>query len=430
MILPLRAFLFSVAGILFLPATPALAQSPDWAVKGAPFRAKIRLQEPPKFPEAGVAVELPDFGASRADLADAVLVDSEGAQQPLAAIWRGAGQQSLLLAKTLSAGKDYAVYFGGQTARQPRSWVPKTSLLLETRRLPASPKIDRWQDMEDMWRSAPAVDGAGLVDTIYRAGNPFGLSADFASHYSGWLSTPEGGGVVFYTLSSDASFVLVNDKLALEWPGIHPPVADLKTLRSKEADCSQGLTKIDYYQAKIGGGASAAVLGWQMRGKWEPVPPEAWVHPGTTRVMGLEDARGWPVPLIGVVCQSYIGYGGNWLFDVECSAPPDLPPGWTAEWKFEDGAVFSGPKCERVLADAKPQLVTLTLRRGKDATTGTKRVVFPDNPREASVKNPADLARYLGLLDKETPSQLSQATLDAVMPLPLAAARRIPRPPN
>ena len=402
------------AGLVFFMGLEARAQSGEWVVKGAPFRAKIRLQEPPKNADSGVAVELPDFGGSRADLADAVLVDSDGVAQPLAAIWRGSGQQAILLAKELAAGKDYAVYFGGQTDRQSRTWTPKTSLLLETRRLPAKPKMDNWQEMETAWRTAPAADGAGFVRSIYAAGNTFGADANFASHFSGWLATPDGGDVVIYTLSSDASFVLVNDKPALEWPGIHSPDANLKTMRSQSVSCSPGFTKVDYYQAKIGAGG-VAVLGWKKNGRFEAVPPDAWAHPGTSRILKLDDARGWPLPLAGVTCNSGLGYGGNWFFDVECAA--DIPPEWAAEWGFEDGAVFPGAKCRRILTGGQLQPVTLKLRRGNDVTSGMKRLLFPDSLRSASVNNPADLASYLGLLDRETPSQLSQATLEAVLPL-------------
>jgi len=404
----LAALLFAFTGL------DATAQSGEWVVKSAPFRATIRLQEAPKIAEAGVAVDLPDFGGSRADLADVVLFDSEGVAQPVAAIWRGSGQQSILLAKELDAGKDYAVYFGGQTDRQSRTWAAKTSLLLETRRLPAKPKIDSWQEMETTWRAAPGVDGAGFVPSIYTAGNAFGSDADFASHFTGWLATPDGGDIVFYTLSSDASFVLANDKPALEWPGIHTPDANLKNMRSKSVPCSPGFTKIDYYQAKIGAGG-VAVFGWQKNGRFEAVPPAAWVHPGTSRILKVDDARGWPLPLVNVVCNSYLGYGGNWLIDIECAA--DIPPEWTAEWEFEDGAVFSGPKCQRIVVDSKPQFVTLRLRRGNDVTAGIKRLLSPPNLRAASVNNPADLASYLGSLDKMTPSKLSQSTLDAVLPL-------------
>jgi tetratricopeptide (TPR) repeat protein len=407
--------LLLLAGLALFAGSDVCAQSGGWVVKGAPFRAKIQILEAPKIAEAGVAVELPDFGGSRADLADAVLVDSDGVAQPLAPVWRGTGQQVILLAKDLAPGKDYAVYFGGQTARQSQTWAPKTSLLLETRRLPAKPKIDTWPEMETTWRAAAAADGAGFVSSIYIAGNPFGPAADFASHFTGWLVTPGGGDTDFYTLSSDASFVLVNDKPALEWPGVHSPDANFKTMRSKPAACSAGFTKVDYYQAKIGGGVSASVLGWWKNGKFEAVPKEAWLHPGTSRITKLEDARGWPLPLIGVDYNSYLGYGGNWFFDVGFSA--DIPPEWTAEWQFEDGAVISGAKCRRVLAGAASQFVTLKLRRGNDAITGTKRLNFPDNIRAASVKTPADLDFYFGLLDKEVPAQLSQSTLEAMLPL-------------
>lgn len=401
----------------FMAGSGVRAQSAGWSVKGAPFRATIRLLEAQITPDAGVEIELPDFGGSRADLADVVLVDAKGLGQPVAPVWRGNGQRTILLAKEIAPGKDSFVYFGGQTARTPRPWSPRTSLLLETRRLPAAPQINSWQEMERTWRAAAPVDGAGFVDTIYRAGNAFGENADFASHFTGWLATPEGGDLVLYTLSSDASFVLVNDRLALEWPGIHGPAANLKTVRSKAVACSQGYTKIDYYQAKVGGGESAAVLGWQKNGKFETVPASAWLHPGSARVVKIEDARGWPLPQIGVRVNSCIGYGGYWLFDVECSAPPDLPAGWSAEWLFEDGATFSGTTCERVLVGTRPQVVTLKLRRGNDATAGSQRLSFPDNPSGASAKNPDDLARYLGLIDKENPSQLAPPTLEALMPL-------------
>ena len=412
-----RAALVLFVAIVFLPLCAFAQSGGGWEVKGAPFRATIRLQEPPKNPEAGVAVELPDFGGNRPDLADVLLLDGQGVGQPVAPVWRGEGQRAIFLAKDLAAGKDAFVYFGGQTSRQSRVWVPKTSLLLETRRLPADPKIGSWQEMEKTWRSAPAVDGAGFVSTIYRAGNAFGESADFASHFTGWLATPDGGDLVLYTLSSDASFLLANGNPTLDWPGIHSPVADLKSVRTARVPCLPGFTKIDYYQAKIGGGESAAVLGWQKNGKFETIPQEAWLHPGTARIVKMESARGWPVPLIGVRFGSYIGYEGHWLSDVECFAPPDLPSDWTAEWRFEDGAIFTGAKCERVLAGNKPQRVTLKLRRGNDGIEAVKRLVLPDNLREASVKNPADLGWYLGLIDKENPALLAPPTLDAILPL-------------
>jgi tetratricopeptide (TPR) repeat protein len=44
-------------------------------------------------------------------------------------------------------------------------------------------------------------------------------------------------------------------------------------------------------------------------------------------------------------------------------------------------------------------------------------VLFPENFKEVSINNPGNLELYLSLIDKETPSLLSQASLDAMLPL-------------
>ena len=132
----------SYLGVMLLAlalARESVAQDATWLVRDAPYRAAIKLNQPPKSPEAGIAIELPDFGQSRPDLADALLVDDKGQMQPLAAVWRGEGQWDLLLAKELNAGTNYYLYFGGNAVRsmQSQSWAPKLSLLMETRRFPA-----------------------------------------------------------------------------------------------------------------------------------------------------------------------------------------------------------------------------------------------------------------------------------------------------
>ena len=94
-----------------LPALAATsrsgAQDAAWLVRDAPYRVAVKLKESPKVPDAGIAIELPDFGQSRPDLADALLVDDKGQMQPLAAVWHGEGQSDLLLAKDLKPGQAY-----------------------------------------------------------------------------------------------------------------------------------------------------------------------------------------------------------------------------------------------------------------------------------------------------------------------------------
>lgn len=407
-------FLILFSGLLTVPA-----HSADWVIKDAPYRAKIRLVEPANDPEAGVSIELPDFGAERSDLTDAVLIDSKGMSLPLKPFWHGNGQHalSLFVAKGIEPTKDYFLYFGGENVRLINTWTPRLGLFLETRRLGPLPKIDSWNEMQNTWREARQVDGAGFVPSIYTAGNPFGGYANYASHYTGLLLTSSDKEEVLYTLSSDASFVLVDDRLVLEWPGIHSQYANEKTVKKTSIPATEGLRKIDYYQAKIGEGESSSMLGWVKNGHFEAVPPSAWVHPGRSKVLNIEQKVGLPVPEVSVHYNSCIGFGGYWLYDVVIEPARSIPKGWDLEWHFEDGNVFPGDRCERIMTGGRPQSVTLFCRKGDVLIQGVGQLKFPENTASASVKNPTERASYITLISKENPNGLSAPALESMLPL-------------
>ena len=401
--------------LLILPIHDLRAADASWRVPDSPFRAEIRLKERDRsrMEDPGILIDLPEFGQTRDDMGDVVLVDGTGQPLPLAKIRRGEGQHLLLLAQSLEPGKSYHVYCGGNTVRTGPVWTPRTSLLMETRRLPDGAKFDTWPEMQKTWKSAGDMDGAGFVPSINQGGNPFGADTNFVTHYTGWLLTGGTGDLTLYTLSSDASFVLVNDTFEFAWPGSHSPRANQKNVHSKTVKVSAEAIKIDYYHAKAGGDEPATVLGWQKGGRLVPVPADAWLHPATAVVQKIEDRRGWPVPVANIEPLTYIGYGNRWYFETSFVFTGPLPDGWRAEWLFPDGANFAGTDCRRVIAGGKPQTVVLKLRSDTGETRGVKRFDFPDNIRAASVNDAADIARYLDLLGKETPAQLAKETLDA-----------------
>jgi tetratricopeptide (TPR) repeat protein len=399
--------------LAMLPAWNSHAADAPWLVKDAPYRAVVTLIDAPKVPDCGVAIQLPEFGQTRPDLDDVLLVDAAGRMQPLASVWRGEGQTALLLARTLNPGETYSLYFGGGSIRSTEKWTPKLSLLMETRRLPANAKFDSWPDMQKTWTEANAVDGAGFVNSIYQGGNPFGESANFVTHYTGYLRTSGSGGLLLYTLSSDASFVLVDNRFEFAWPGLHSPRADATTVHSKKVECSPDFTRIDYYHAKVGGDQPATVLGWQVNGKFEAIPPDAWLHPGAARLGNIEEAHARPVPIADMTADSYIGYGERWFYDSRFTLPGGVPAGWDVTWQFDDGAIFSGTDCRRVVVGSGSHTLTVSLKRGNDEVRGVKRFHFPDYLREASINHPDQVAHYLDLLAQETPAKLSAGTLGA-----------------
>jgi tetratricopeptide (TPR) repeat protein len=130
----------------------------------------------------------------------------------------------------------------------------------------------------------------------------------------------------------------------------------------------------------------------------------------------MEHAAGFPVPAPLITLDSYIGYGGAWLYDMVFEAPPNAPEGWIPEWRFADGNVIAGNRCERIIPLGAPGSVSLIYRKGGQTVSGTSLISFPECLPAASVKNPADLRRYLGLLSAEKPEVLPAASLEPLLP--------------
>jgi len=337
-------FLFCV-----FPATGVFAApTPPWTVADAPFRFMIKLLKAPELPEAGVEINVPEFGQTRADMSDLLLTDRDGTPQPLARIGRRTGGRILLLAQKLEPDMPYFLYFGGDKQRAIPDWTPKVSLLMETRPAPSILNFDSLQSLKNAWALSPEPPGAGFVSMIYQGGNPFGPNMNFLTHYTGYLRLPKAREITFYTLSSDCSFVVINDQEQFGWPGRHSPSTSPDKVAKKTIQCPEGLTKIDYYAAK---GEilpeerleAATVFGWQKETGFEAIPREAWIHPGSSQLGGIQSADNRAVPLINAHVDSFVGYAGQWYYETKFEVRQSPQPiQWEATWTFEDGATGYG----------------------------------------------------------------------------------------
>ncbi|MBM3890607.1 MAG: hypothetical protein FJ388_15955, partial [Verrucomicrobia bacterium] len=326
-----------------------------------------------------------------------MMTDSDGKLQPVYPVWRGEGQYVLLLARDLKPGRDYYVYFGGGKIRRGETWQPRVSLLMETRRLPGGSRFETWGEMENLWRRATQVDGAGFVDRIFQGQNPFGDSVGFVTRFTGWLRTEGKKELFLYTQSCDASFVLVNDRFELDWAGVHDGRANMRTVRGQAVKVTGDLVKVDYYHVKSDSPQPPGmVLGWRQGGRFEPIPEEAWLRPEPAELVSVEQADGKLVPLARTTLKTHIGYGGQWLFEAECRMPFGDGRGWTANWTFDDGSTFANRlSVERILIGMNPARMTVRLQKGDEDVRGQRRVDFGRLPRQASINDPRDVERYV-----------------------------------
>jgi len=402
-------FLFCV-----FPATGVFAApTPPWTVADAPFRFMIKLLKAPELPEAGVEINVPEFGQTRADMSDLLLTDRDGTPQPLARIGRRTGGRILLLAQKLEPDMPYFLYFGGDKQRAIPDWTPKVSLLMETRPAPSILNFDSLQSLKNAWALSPEPPGAGFVSMIYQGGNPFGPNMNFLTHYTGYLRLPKAREITFYTLSSDCSFVVINDQEQFGWPGRHSPSTSPDKVAKKTIQCPEGLTKIDYYAAK---GEilpeerleAATVFGWQKETGFEAIPREAWIHPGSSQLGGIQSADNRAVPLINAHVDSFVGYAGQWYYETKFEVRQSPQPiQWEATWTFEDGATVTGSSGSRLLTGREGQTLQCTLTREGVTLTEPFRIDVPDRLQRASVNDPTDVQRYLALILAEDASKLT-----------------------
>lgn len=390
-----------------------------WSVADAPYRVSVRLKTAPEVPEAGVEINLPEFGQTRPDLADLLLTDKAGTPQPLAKIGRRTGGRVVLLAQKLEPDAPYFLYFGGGVQRVSPGWNPKTSLLMETKPAPDDLKFDSLASLQAAWVKSPEAPGAGFVSQIFHGGNPFGPNANFLTHYSGYLRVPQTKETTFYTLSSDCSFIAINGQEQFGWPGQHSPAAEPSNVHKKTVSLPAGLVKIDYYAAKgdVPPGErleAPMVFGRQLPDHFEAIPPEAWLHPGLAQVGPPHGPDGQPLPLPKANVTSFIGFGGQWLYETQFDLrPPQAAAGWSATWKFEDGATVTGTAGTRILTGKEAQLLQCSLTRNGVTLNAPLLVTVPDKLQRASVNNPAEVARTLALIDAEPSTGLTPEAIRA-----------------
>ena len=402
-----------IGGLFILFACPAASAAPkdkdkEWAVESAPYRIVLHADTPPGAPTAGWEIRVPDFGAGRADMGDVVLLGPERKEIALDSVWRGAGRALLVLAESMpEAGAAATLYFGGNTQRRLRKWTAKRSLLLETRRLPEGANVATYGGWQAAWKSSRDVDGAGFVPLIFQGENPFGESHHFLSRYTGQLQTGDGGKLRFYTLSDDVSYVMIDGRAALQWQSNTPPPLAPEKVPLVNVSLPKGSVAVEYFHA-VADPPTAMVLGWEQAGKLGNVPPEAWVHPGKVHAGPIEARDGAPVPLATLSAERYLGYGGEWYVRVK-AAVANPGEGWAVEWQWPDGHLDPGPEVARLWLSLEPLAVTLRLRNGSRVIEGHSVLIIPRNMPEASVNNEAQLAEFLGLLEKEDPAAVPEA---------------------
>ena len=374
--------------ILLVP--PAQAQE-KWAVPAATMRFKADVDMPPDSPEAGIIVTIPNGGALPGPFPNAIVFDSAG--QPLRSecLWNNPEEGMAIILPVPAASGPVTIYLQG-ASNPANPWSPDSALhpglLLYTR--VGHSTLD---DAKNMAGENPPGQGIrmGQVPMIADAENRFGPSDNFASYYTGWINVPEAGPVFIGTISQDGSTVMIDGRVAADWPGMHTPREGLTGKKGTTISLTKGPHRVQYFQFTAEGGPLCQMI-WHLPSMKQAIPDSPrnrdFIQSGTARITSAESRAGAPPAFFDRNATSYLSFANQFVDLFELTVPlADSDKGATLDWLFSDGFRARGPRVLWPVVRGTSLAVTLTASGPGGQSSSTRRI-YPDTlPEGAKVDN-------------------------------------------
>ncbi len=370
-----------------------------------------------------------------------VLVFGKGQKPvPTRVLQLGPGDYCRLAFEVQPGQASYEIFYGGQAPEpsQVPAWTNQDGLLLETRQFQQC-NLHNLDSVREAFRSAKPI-GADYVEAVQHAYNPFALRpAPFLSRYSGTLRIATAGTYGFLTSSQDCSFLLVDDKLVVDAPGMHRPVHHALRGARKDIQLAAGPHKFEYYHAASGPQAMM-VAAWEVnprdaKPQPAPIPPEVF----RTAAIGREPAG--PVSLRNekLVPDFLVHIAGSVPLpdnDVPLvrvafrdTSPRSLSLNAKITWEFGDGQTSTEANPQHVYLRPGSYTVKLVVRRaGKPFAMANR--VYVDAPPQAARDALDTLDDYLPILQTYDPRGLDAAALAQLVAAYQAKADRLLAPPD
>jgi TolA-binding protein len=371
----MRTFILVVVMLGISLSGPAWLPAQSFHRGGAEFDALREVTVPPDKDHGIVVIQFFHHGEIKSDGKNLAVAAREQLV-PCRILQLGPGDYCRLAFQTIRGQKGYEVLYGGDAAPESPEWTNEDGLLLETR-VYKDCNLNSLESVRDAFRAAQPI-GADYVEGVHHACNPFARKpGPFFSRYSGSLMINNGGKYGFFTSSRDCSFLLIDDKVVVDAPGVHGPTWDTHPGTRKDIQLSAGRHKFEYYHAATGSEAMMAAA-WEpnpgdpAKAKAQAIGPESFhagaashilPGPATTRA-----AKVVPDFLLAVTGDVPLPDNDVFLIGVHFkdTTPKALTMKGKLSWDFGDGQTYDGESPSPVHVYLHPGLyaVTLTVKLG------------------------------------------------------------------
>ncbi len=266
----MKIFSFVFCFVVFLMMLTKTLFAADWWDAEWQYRRLISFERAGQrfadSPGGRVFLDIPD--KAYADSRDVRVVDEKGKMLKSKVIWFDESDRIELICE-LGTKESVYVYWGNKKAKKvDKSMIfePEFGLYLETSEKPDG-NFDTWQQTQELFAKSKKIYGRTINLNVQERFNRFGPSDNYLSHYFGWLECPETGKYKFYTASDDASFLLIDGKMIVQWAGVHTAHSGVYGQHFGSVILSKGKHRFDYYHVESTAD-QACVAGWRLPSKF------------------------------------------------------------------------------------------------------------------------------------------------------------------
>ncbi len=200
-------------------------------------------------------------GFNLEDFVPEVFATSDGSRVDSRILSVGRGEPMDILFDSSEGNPSYLVYLVPKSKHRkpPLSWQPQAGIVLETKwtknRFRSS---DRLPEFSAAFKSVVEPIGRSLVDDIqhvfpihrmpaHDAANAGARGGYGLYHYRGFFPVYKGGKYSFATVSNWDSYLTVDDKLVVAWPGQHNIHGGTRGQKQGGVSLTPGIHKLEYF---------------------------------------------------------------------------------------------------------------------------------------------------------------------------------------
>lgn len=227
------------------------------------------------------------------EIKSARLIDAGGQERGITVLMRQGSQVSVFFDG--SPGEELSIEFYREPeARKTAEQI--SGLLHLVRTFNTDATVNNIEDFRKLWNASGASAG-GFAKKVYSGVNPYSPNLNSIHIYNGFIDIPADGDYTFYTASTDASFLLIDNKVIAAWPGRHWIGEGLFGTHSGTVKLTKGIHRFEYLHANSQWSYYAIAAYSRPNDKNMTIIPDKMFTPALDAAQGaLLDMQGNPLP--------------------------------------------------------------------------------------------------------------------------------------